>query len=244
MNAPYNQDVLAAAEACFAQASQLLYCEPDAEVVADQVAERPFQNAPFGMDDADVREGMALMDAWCVAAAADEAGFDERVAALRREWLRLFVGAGTPDAPSWESFYRDPNSQLFSARTLEVRERYRRHGLQIERLYAEPDDHLGLMLGFVGHLIGLEAEALAVGDGAAAGEAADEQESFLVEHVLPWLAALQRRCACVVRLLPRGRRVRVRAVRALRTALRRGVRPRRAGVQAEVARHRAVEALS
>lgn len=120
MNAPYNQDVLAAAEACFAQASQLLYCEPDAEVVADQVAERPFQNAPFGMDDADVREGMALMDAWCVAAAADEAGFDERVAALRREWLRLFVGAGTPDAPSWESFYRDPNSQLFSARTLEV----------------------------------------------------------------------------------------------------------------------------
>ena len=189
MNAPYNQYVLAAAEACFAQASQLLYCEPDAEVVADQVAERPFQNAPFGMDDADVREGMALMDAWCVAAAADEAGFDERVAALRREWLRLFVGAGTPDAPSWESFYRDPNSQLFSARTLEVRERYRRHGLQIERLYAEPDDHLGLMLGFVGHLIGLEAEALAVGDGAAAGEAADEQESFLVEHVLPWLAA-------------------------------------------------------
>ena len=199
MNAPYNQDVLAAAEACFAQASQLLYCEPDAEVVADQVAERPFQNAPFGMDD-------------------DEAGFDERVAALRREWLRLFVGAGTPDAPSWESFYRDPNSQLFSARTLEVREQYRRHGLQIERLHAEPDDHLGLMLGFVGHLIGLEAEALGL--------------------------ALQRRCACVVRLLPRDRRVRVRAVRALRTALRRGVRPRRAGVQAEVARHRAVEALS
>ena len=189
MNAPYNQDVLAAAEACFAQASQLLYCEPDAEVVADQVAERPFQNAPFGMDDADVCEGMALMDAWCVAAAADEAGFDERVAALRREWLRLFVGAGTPDAPSWESFYRDPNSQLFSARTLEVREQYRRHGLQIERLHAEPDDHLGLMLGFVGHLIGLEAKALAVGDDAAAGEAADEQESFLVEHVLPWLAA-------------------------------------------------------
>ena len=178
MNAPYNQDVLAAAEACFAQASQLLYCEPDAEVVADQVAERPFQNAPFGMDDADVREGMALMDAWCVAAAADEAGFDERVAALRREWLRLFVGAGTPDAPSWESFYRDPNSQLFSARTLEVRERYRRHGLQIERLYAEPDDHLGLMLGFVGHLIGLEAEALAVGDGAAAGEATSRSRSW------------------------------------------------------------------
>lgn len=189
MNAPYNQDVLAAAEACFAQASQLLYCEPDAEVVADQVAERPFQNAPFGMDDADVREGMALMDAWCVAAAADEAGFDERVAALRREWLRLFVGAGTPDAPSWESFYRDPNSQLFSARTLEVREQYRRHGLQIERLHAEPDDHLGLMLGFMAHLCGAEADALAAGDEAALRELRAEQEGFLEKHVLPWLAA-------------------------------------------------------
>ena len=243
MNAPYNQDVLAAAEACFAQASQLLYCEPDAEVVADQVAERPFQNAPFGMDDADVREGMALMDAWCVAAAADEAGFDERVAALRREWLRLFVGAGTPDAPSWESFYRDPNSQLFSARTLEVRERYRRHGLQIERLYAEPDDHLGLMLGFVGHLIGLEAEALAVGDGAAAGEAADEQESFLVEHVLPWLAAWRYSVdAHASSDYFRGAGAFVFGLCA--RYAQRGVRPRRAGVQAEVARHRAVEALS
>ena len=114
--------MLAAAEACFAQASQLLYCEPDAEVVADQVAERPFQNAPFGMDDADVREGMALMDAWCVAAAADEAGFTTSA------WRRFgAVAAAVRDAErcsQLESFYRDPNSQLFSARTLEVRERY------------------------------------------------------------------------------------------------------------------------
>ena len=49
MNAPYNQDVLAAAEACFAQASQLLYCEPDAEVVADQVAERLVRALPVDL---------------------------------------------------------------------------------------------------------------------------------------------------------------------------------------------------
>lgn len=189
MGAVYDHETLAAAQACFAQASQLLYCEPNVEIVAEQVADRPFQAAPFGMDDQRVRCGMELLDAWCVAAAADPAGLDARVADLKREWFRLFVGAGTPDAPCWESFYVEPNSQMFGKNTLEVREQYRRHGLQIERLHAEPDDHLGLMVGFVGHLVGLEADALAAGDEAAAREVANEQDAFLTEHVLPWLAA-------------------------------------------------------
>lgn len=209
METVYDQDALAAAEACFAQASRLVYCEPDTETVAAQVADRLFQVAPYGMEDGHVREGLALMDAWCVQAAAERAdadpgadadaaageasvggeAFAERVAALKREWLRLFVGAGTPEAPCWESFYVEPNSPLFGRTTLEVREAYRRRGLQVERLHAEPDDHLGLMLGFVSHLIGAEADARAAGDEAAAAAAAREQEEFLVQHVLPWLAA-------------------------------------------------------
>lgn len=188
MGAVYDQETLSAAEACFAQASQVLYCEPSAETIAMQVAERPFQAAPFGMDDRHVQRGMALMDAWCVASAEHVDSFDECVADLKREWFRLFVGAGTPDAPCWESYYVDPNSQLFGKNTLEVREQYRRHGLQIERLHAEPDDHLGLMLGFVGHLVGLEADAIVAGDNVAARETASEQEVFLAQHVLPWLA--------------------------------------------------------
>ena len=136
------------------------------------------------------------MDAWCVEAArvSDADGpeaFGELVRALKREWFRLFVGAGTPDAPCWESFYLEPNSQMFGERTLEVRAAYRRSGLQIERLHAEPDDHLGLMLGFMGHLCGAEADALADGREDAAHEAAAEQEAFLAEHVLPWLAVWQ-----------------------------------------------------
>lgn len=183
MNVNYDQETLARAEVCFAQASHLLYCEPNDAEVAGQVEQRLFAEAPFGMGDARVRVGLAALDAWCA-----EPLTDERMAALKREWFRLFVGAGTPDAPSWESFYVDPNSQLFSRQTLEVRAWYQRYGLQIERLHAEPDDHLGLMLGFVGHLIGLEAEALADGDESRAAELAHDQEAFLVEHVLPWLA--------------------------------------------------------
>lgn len=184
MSIPYDQETLACAEACFAAASRLLYCEPDDAEIAAQAEQCMFAEAPFGMDDACVRAGLAALDAWCA-----EPLDDKRVAALKREWFRLFVGAGTPDAPSWESFYVDPNSQLFSTSTLDVRAWYQRYGLQIERLHAEPDDHLGLMLGFVGHLVGLEAEALAEGDEPRAAELAHDQEAFLVEHVLPWLAA-------------------------------------------------------
>lgn len=180
----YDCGKLEAAGVCFAAASRLLYCEPDDAEIANQVEQRMFEEAPFGMDDAHVRAGLTAMDAWC-----DEPLTAERMAALKREWFRLFVGAGTPDAPSWESFYVDPNSQLFSKHTLEVRAWYQRYGLQIERMHAEPDDHLGLMLGFVGHLVELEVEALADGEEARARQLAHDQEAFLVEHVLPWLAA-------------------------------------------------------
>lgn len=114
--------------------------------------------------------------------------FGERVGALRREWLRLFAGVGTPEASCLESFYVEPNRHMFGKSTLAVREAYRAHGLQIERLHSEPDDHLGLMLGFVSHLVGEELEALERGDAPAAEAAVRDQEQFLVEHVLPWLA--------------------------------------------------------
>lgn len=193
MTIAYDQDQLAAAEACFAQASRLLYSEPDADEVASQVQERLFEAAPYGMENAHVRRGLTLMDTWCDKAAQllDEGAsdaFDKCVRALKREWFRLFVGAGTPDAPCWESFYIEPNSQMFGKCTLDVRAAYRRHGLQIERLHAEPDDHLGLMLGFLAHMCGQEADALVAGDGDAACAASAEQEAFLVGHILPWLA--------------------------------------------------------
>ena len=95
-------------------------------------------------------------------ASADEAAarlvespaFAEAVAELRREWLRLFVGLGTPEASCLESFYVEPNSHMFGKNVIAVREAYRRHGLEIERLHREPDDHLGLMLGFLSRLDG------------------------------------------------------------------------------------------
>lgn len=214
MNTPFQSETLAAAEVCFAEASSLLYGEPSATAVAAQVAGRQFAAAPFAADNAWAARGLALMDGWCVEAAsaasldavavepapgepdvdaavalAGSAVFTERVGELRREWLRLFVGAGAPEASCLESFYVEPNSHMFGRTALAARTAYRRHGLMSERVGKEPDDHLGLMLGFLSRLMAEEREALEAGDGDAARALAEEQEAFLVEHVLPWLSA-------------------------------------------------------
>lgn len=206
MNQELDFQALAGAEACFAVASRLLYCEPEASDVAEQVLTRPYADAPFATDNPWAVRGLALMDTWCTQTLAEAAAslgaapqtveelvsssvFDERVVDLRREWLRLFAGVGAPEASCLESFYVEPNSHMFAKNTLAVREVYRKHGLQIEKLHSEPDDHLGLMLAFVGHLINEELSALDAGDVDRAAHLAADQEAFLVEHMLPWLAA-------------------------------------------------------
>lgn len=206
MNTPFDSDTLAAAEVCFAVASQLLYVEPEVAAVAEQAASRQFACAPFGEGNEDERRGLRLLDEWCAfaldaievpkgASAADTAAllaespaFAEAVTELRREWLRLFVGLGTPEASCLESFYVEPNSHMFGKNVIAVRTAYRRHGLEIERLHHEPDDHLGLMLGFLSRLMAEERGAAEAGDEERAAALADEQDAFLTDHVLPWLA--------------------------------------------------------
>lgn len=204
MKSAMNCDELAAAEVCFVVASDLLYLEPAIESVVGQMESRQFEEAPYASGNPAVREGLSLLDKWCsdaLAAAqaelgegiaetplAESAELKERVGALRREWLRLFIGLGEPEAPCSESFYIDPNRSIFTKTTLEVREAYRRHGLQVERLNREPDDHLGLMLGFLSRLMDEESQARAAGDNTAADALADEQERFMVVHVLPWIS--------------------------------------------------------
>ena len=193
MTTEYDQEQLAAAGACFAQASRLLYCEPDTEEWPLRFESACSRLRRTAWMTRMWQRGLACLDAWCVEAArvSDADGcraFDERAHGLKREWFRLFVGAGTPDAPCWESFYLEPNSQMFGEKTLEVRAAVPTSRTANRALHAEPDDHLGLMLGFMGHLCGVEADALADGQEDAARVAADEQKAFLAEHVLPWLA--------------------------------------------------------
>lgn len=177
---------LASAAVALDFAARLVQIEPDETWVRRCVDERLFSASPFGEDDDAVKKGLSLMDSWCKVFMNDPC---ESLAAIRREWLRLFVGLGAPDASMSESFYVDPNGSLFSSNTLKVRAAYQEWGLENSRHAHEPDDTLGMMLAFCAYLARTAAEASRSGDEALRVHALDSLERFFVEHMLPWASA-------------------------------------------------------
>jgi TorA maturation chaperone TorD len=93
---------------------------------------------------------------------------------LQQDYLRLFVGLGTPLAPPWESAWASDARLLFQCETLDVRYWYRSAGLEVADLHAQPDDHIGLELEFMGRL-------LERGD-------AEAVERFATEHPCAWVS--------------------------------------------------------
>ena len=159
-------------------ASELVRDEPSAARMRELAGAGLFDEVPEGFEDEAIVAGFELLREGIAEAAGDDSG--EAVAALKREWLRLFAGVGQPEVPSWANFYLDPESRVLGRESLAVRELYARYGLVIERKGAEPDDDLGLMLRFAAHLVQLEVEG---------ADTADDQATMLCEHILPWISA-------------------------------------------------------
>ncbi len=192
------EEELQAAGVALALAARLLYNEPTDEDVSAYVQPGLFAEAPFAMEDDTVRAGLAAMDGWCrdaaAAAESDPTALHRRAADLRSDWLNLIAGAGEPKAPSWAGYYLNPSSAILGESALAVRRLYRRHGFEVERQNREPDDHLGLMLGFISLLIQREGEESATAPGAdgvagasSESDAAQCQAQLLQRFILPWL---------------------------------------------------------
>ena len=177
---------LASAAVALDFAARVVQVEPDEAWVRRCVDENLFSASPFGENDDAVKKGLSLMDSGCKVFMGDSR---ESLAAIRREWLRLFVGLGSPDASLSESFYVDPNGALFSGNTLKVRAAYQAWGLENSRRAHEPDDMLGMMLAFCAYLARTAAEASRSGNETLRVCALDFFERFLVEHMLPWASA-------------------------------------------------------
>ena len=98
-----------------------------------------------------VRPIQAVIDSFLTACPlqVDAMSFD----AIEQDYLRLFVGLGTPLAPPWESAWASDSRLVFQRETLDVRYWYRSAGLQAAALHHEPDDHIGLELEFIGRLL-------------------------------------------------------------------------------------------
>lgn len=180
-----NSEELASASVAFDLVARLVQCEPDETWITQCVKVDAFSESPFGGDDPAVRGGLELLSSWCSnvqdpCIAANEAA---------RDWLRLFAGAGAPEAPIVESVYTEPNSTMFGRSTIAVHREYARWGLEFERSGKEPDDALGLMLAFCAHLMREQVRGIQENDAASAGAAATALEQFLAQHMLPWVSA-------------------------------------------------------
>lgn len=182
----FTVDELISASVAFDCAARLVQVEPDRAWIESCISGGLFDEIPFGGCDDAVQDGLSFLRDWCAAAQGDTF---ESVATLRREWLRLFIGLGIPEASINESYYIESNSVMFGRSTLSVRSAYRAWGLQNERGANEPDDALGVMLAFCAFLMREAARACSSNDGEASSRALDALEGFLVQHMLPWVSA-------------------------------------------------------
>ncbi|MCL1798815.1 MAG: molecular chaperone TorD family protein [Eggerthellaceae bacterium] len=169
----------------------LLYEEPSAERLGSLAGEGFFSEMPLAGATPRIDEGIGLLEEWAAQAGAKAP--QETAAGLSAEWFRLFVGAGEPAAPPWASYYLERDPVLFSKSTLGVRQHYAAHGLELERKYHEPDDHLGLMLQFLSVVAAKENEALCAGAGEGAAALKDERQGFVSTYILPWVGTWQQR---------------------------------------------------
>lgn len=133
-----------------------------------------------------------LHDALEAAAREGETGMQELLREIHLDHTYLFSMTGQSRTTPYESVYRTDDATMFGPTTLQVREAYRAYGLMFERCANEPDDHVGLELAFVSHLLGqtanaLEADGAAIPLADAASSAAAplaDAAAFLSEHLL------------------------------------------------------------
>jgi len=99
-------------------------------------------------------DGLALVTAACRTLADSVDPGAGRL--LQADYDQLFVAPDHLPVPPWESVYRTSERLVFDWPTLQVRDEYRRMDIATTRP-ADPDDHVGLELLFMGILCEREA---------------------------------------------------------------------------------------
>lgn len=181
-----NPDDLDAAAAGWTVLSTAFGRQPEQPFVAALRDPRQLSQWPY--DDPDSMAGRVLLQESGRAAADGDPR--EGLRAIQDDHRRLFVGPRPLLAAPWESVYRSREGLVFDAHTLQVRQAYRRFGLQSAMLHREPDDHLALEASFLAALSlqaldALEQEREAEVDRLLAGIT-----DFAHDHLSQWVPDL------------------------------------------------------
>lgn len=164
--------------------SKTIQSDPAREWLQPLIDEDIFSESPMESNHPDVASGLQLLQTW--AQESGESISDEGLTALKADYVRLFVGLGKTIAPPWESVHLNEQRMIFQEQTLQVREWYRSFGVESEKLYREPDDHIGLELSFLAHLATLGLQALEENDENKFERTVQAQCQFISEHPLKW----------------------------------------------------------
>jgi TorA maturation chaperone TorD len=158
--------------------------KPDKEWLQSLIDEDIFSEFPLESKDKDIEAGLFQLQSWCQ---ENQGGIShESFSKVEMDYSRLFVGLGKTIAPPWESVYFNEARMIFQEQTLQVRQWYRRFGLEPENLHKEPDDHIGLELSFLAYLAGLSLQALEAHDEDTFEQIMQAQRQFISEHLLQW----------------------------------------------------------
>lgn len=166
----------------FSLLGKSFYNYPEEAWIRSLVSEDVFSQAPFAEHQSDVTLALAMLQGWSKGVA------QTRLADLCSDYTRLFIGPGKVLAAPWESVYFSDDRLTFQESTLQVREWYRRFGLESDKVYHEPDDHIGLELEFVAHLARLALLALGKDDQDQYRAAIDAQRQFIAQHLGRWVS--------------------------------------------------------
>jgi TorA maturation chaperone TorD len=136
---------------------------------------------------AELREGIDLIEAFSRACRARPAR--EVATELAVEGTRLFRGVkpGYGPPPPYECVYAGPEGQPQMQATAAVARSYAEAGVGLPEGLGERPDYIGLELDFMRLLTEKEARAWAEGKPDEAARIAEQERSFLEEHLARWV---------------------------------------------------------
>lgn len=179
-----DRDALLGEVLLFGLLGKILYQYPENEQKAwfqSLIDSEAFSELPITASSVDITTGLELLQKWA------QTGITDPVyAEMQGDHLRLFIGPGKVIAPPWESVFFSEARQTFQEQTLQVRGWYRRFGLEPEKIYHEPDDHIGLEMIFLSNLGSKALEALEQGEEQEFESLVAARKQFLTEHLLKW----------------------------------------------------------
>jgi DMSO reductase family type II enzyme chaperone len=114
---------------------------------------------------------------------------EQALRTLEAAYNHLFVGPGHPQAPPYESFYRDRGGLVMGPSAREVERRYAEAGLAVAPEHRDLPDHIATELGFMAYLAMQEAEA----KDEERRMWRDRGRLFLQDHLGVWLPLFCRR---------------------------------------------------